>query len=280
MIDREQAFVAFQRLLPTLALTGLAHRLAQSEALGPTLIRQAIRAFDIDMSEAAEPDPAAYPTFNAFFVRALREGARPLAEEPALISPVDGRISQIGRIEQGRILQAKGRDFSVEELLDDTEAAKAYEGGRFATIYLAPSNYHRIHTPLAGRLASARYIPGRLLAVNPPTVRAAARLFSRNERMACHFQTEQAGPWAIVLVGALLVSGIETVETGVVTPPHGGQARDWNWENPRAYERGEELGRFNYGSTVVLLLPPNWRWLPDAVPGAAVRMGQALGAPS
>mgnify|MGYP000203370805 CR=1 FL=1 len=275
-------FVALQRLLPTLALTGLAHRLAASRhpRLSQWLIGKAIRSFQIDMAEAANPDPASYDSFNAFFTRALKSGARPLAPAPALASPVDGRVSQLGAIDDGRIIQAKGSVYSVAELLADPDQAQRYRNGRFATLYLAPADYHRIHMPLDGALEHALYQPGRLLAVNPPTVSAAPRLFARNERLVCHFRGgPQAPQWSLVMVGALFVSGLETRATGVVTPKHGGAPRDFLYDTPPRYERGEEFGRFNYGSTVILLLPAGWHWAPTLEPGQRVRMGEALAMP-
>ncbi len=278
----DQAFVALQRVIPTVTLTGLAHHLASSEnpRIAQWLIRQAIEAFDIDLSDAVEENPEAYASFNAFFTRALKPDARPLAPVPAMLSPVDGRISQLGRIEDGRIFQAKGLSYTAAELLGSEERAAAYANGGFITIYLAPSNYHRIHMPLTGDLLRADYLPGRLLSVNPPTVRTASRVFSRNERMAAHFvRPEDQSPFAMVLVGALFVSGLETVATGVVTPPHGGNARSWDFESPMTLNRGAEMGRFNYGSTVILLLPSGWNWNPQLAPGTALRMGQALATP-
>lgn len=278
----DKSFVALQRVLPTLVLTGLAHRVAcsQNRFLSQFLIRQAISAFNINMMDAAEPNPSNYPSFNAFFTRALRSNARPLADEPALTSPVDGCISQLGDIDEGRILQAKGLTYTVAELLGDDEAAAPYKNGRFATIYLAPSDYHRIHMPLNGAPRSSHYLPGRLLSVNPPTVRTAKRVFSENERMACHFVTpETEDGFALVLVGALFVSGLETVLTGAVTPPHGGKPKAWRHTGQPSLARGAELGRFNYGSTVILLVPSNWNWEPALKPGQCVRMGQALAQP-
>lgn len=279
----DKSFVALQKLLPTLALTGLANRIACSKnrMLSQFLIRQAISAFDINMADAAETDPKKYASFNAFFTRALRKGARPLADTPALASPVDGCISQLGDIQDGRIIQAKGLSYTVEELLGDPAAAEPYRHGRFATIYLAPSDYHRIHMPLDGTALSSTYLPGRLLSVNPATVRTAQRVFSENERMACHFQSFDSDQnFAVVLVGALFVSGLETVLTGSVTPPHGGRQKHWRHHGEPTLARGAELGRFNYGSTVILLLPSSWNWEPELKPSHCVRMGQALAYPN
>ncbi|MEN8719634.1 MAG: archaetidylserine decarboxylase [Oceanococcaceae bacterium] len=278
----DRAFVALQRVLPTLLLTGMAHRLASYEnpRVAQFLIRQAMQAFNISLDDADISDPQAYASFNAFFTRALNAQARPLAPAPDLLSPVDGTVSQIGAIRDGRIVQAKGLRYDVAELLDSTDHAAAYVDGDFLTIYLAPSNYHRIHMPLDARLTAARYVPGRLLSVNPATVRTARRVFSANERLVCHFHGDTDTPaCALVLVGALFVSGLETVATGVVTPPHGGRPRDWSFAPPVALARGAELGRFNYGSTVILLLPRGWIWNDAVEPGSTVRMGESLARP-
>ncbi|HEB98223.1 MAG TPA: phosphatidylserine decarboxylase [Thiotrichales bacterium] len=247
------------------------------------LIRTISRHYGIDLAEAADPDPEAYACFNDFFTRALKPGARPLDPEPqAVLSPVDGRVSQAGAISGERIFQAKGRDFSLPELLGgDEESAAAFRGGRFATLYLSPRDYHRIHMPLEGRLRRTIYVPGRLFSVAPGTVRAVPRLFARNERLAAIFDTP-AGPMGLVAVGALFVSCIETVWSGVETPPHGHRVRirDYPEEGPESVrlDRGAELGRFNMGSTVILLFPrDSVTWDADTRAGAAVRMGRRLG---
>jgi len=225
------------------------------------LIRHVVKSYAVDMAQAAEPDAFAYASFNAFFTRALRAGARVApADALAIACPADGRVSQLGAIESngsdgGRIVQAKGQDFSVAELLaDDAEAAK-YAHGQFITVYLSPRDYHRVHAPLSGTLRETLHIPGRLFSVAPAAVAHVPRLFARNERMVCHFDGAH-GPFAVILVGAMLVSGVETVWSGVEIPPYASAIRrkDWRGKNVRL-ERFDELGRFNMGSTVIVLLP-------------------------
>lgn len=282
---RERLFVALQHVLPQHGLSTLMHRLAHVRwrPLKALLIRTFARLYRIDMTLAVEPDLSAYPHFNAFFTRALRPDVRPLDPDPrAVLCPVDGTISQIGRIAAGRLIQAKGHDYEAGELLGLADhAAHPFEGGVFATIYLAPSDYHRIHMPLAGSLAEMTYAPGRLFSVNNSTAKLVPGLFARNERVVCRFATE-AGDLAMVLVGAIFVGGIETVWAGEITPPHSGRVlQRWDYgdnSNPIRLERGAEMGRFNLGSTVVLLFPPGKvQWEPGLVPGQPVRLGQRLG---
>ena len=280
-------FVALQHVLPQHLLSGLMYRLARVRwrLLKDLLIATFLRFYRIDMTEAAEPNAKAYVHFNAFFTRALRPDARPLDPDLlAVVSPVDGTISQSGRITAGRVIQAKGRDFTVEELLGgDPERARAFNGGTFATIYLAPSDYHRIHMPLGGDLAWMHHIPGRLFSVNTVTADLVPRLFARNERVACRFETE-LGAMAMVLVGAIFVGGIETVWGGEVTPvrarsrlSNAGSVQGSAGGSVRL-ERGAEMGRFNLGSTVVLLFEPGRVQLDETlVPGSKVRLGQRLG---
>ena len=246
------------------------------------LITWFIRQFRVDMSEAENPDPGRYPDFNSFFTRALNPAARPLADRPqAIVSPVDGRISQIGRIQDGRLLQAKGRDYSLVTLLGGDEArARAFQGGSFATLYLSPRDYHRIHMPCTGRLTESVYIPGRLFSVAPHTTRAIPGLFTRNERLANLFDTP-TGPMALVMVGAIFVACMETVWDGVVRPPGPGiQARHYNSGegSPPELHQGEEMGRFNMGSTVILLYGPGQAcWLEGLAADQPVRMGELIG---
>ena len=243
------------------------------------VIRVMTRLYAIDVAEAADPDPASYPHFNAFFTRALREGARPLDPAPdTLLMPADGRISQAGPIRAGRIFQAKGHDYRAAELLGDEAAARPYADGGFATVYLSPRDYHRVHMPLAGRLQETVHVPGRLFSVAPFTVEAVPRLFARNERLVCHFDTAQ-GPLAVVMVGALLVSGVETVWGGVEIPPYGSGIvrRDYRQRAiPVELARGAEMARFNMGSTVIVLWPAGLSLAPGLAPGSPVRMGQRL----
>jgi len=229
------------------------------------------------MSEASEP-ASAYPSFNAFFTRALKPGARPLADaETFVLSPADGAVSQIGPIAGGRIVQAKARDYSVAELLggDPAQAAR-FDGGRFVTIYLSPRDYHRVHMPAAGNLRETRYVPGDLFSVNAATAEGVERLFARNERLACLFDTP-LGAMASVMVGAMIVAGIETVWGGRVVP-HGAAIEEVRFTQRPAFAAGDEMGRFYLGSTVVLLFEPGRiEWLDDLAPGSTVRMGQAIG---
>ena len=272
-----------QYLLPHHALSRLMLRLTRVRTpwVKNLIINRMRHHFRIDISDAVETDPCAYPSFNAFFTRALQPGARPLADGDAtLVSPVDGTVSQAGRIEVNRLLQAKGQRFSLEELLGgDRDLARSFADGDFATLYLSPRDYHRIHMPLAGRLLKTTYVPGRLFSVAPYTVRSVPRLFARNERLVCLFDTP-AGPMAMILVGALFVACIETVWAGVVTPPHGHRILTRPAPDNPAVElaRGAEMGRFNMGSTVILLFPPGRiDWSADLDAGRHLRMGEALG---
>ena len=244
------------------------------------LIRQIATRFGVDWSEAASDDIESYEHFNAFFTRALRPGARQPDTDPrALLMPADGRISQLGTIRDGRMFQAKGIEFSAEELLGSARAALPFRNGSFVTIYLSPRDYHRVHMPWHGTLNLTRHMPGRLFSVSPGTVAHVPRLFARNERLVCSFDTE-FGPMCLVMVGALLVSGVETVWNGVEIPPYAGRIfeRDYAHRSPPLQlTRFDEMARFNYGSTVIVLLPPAVVEL-DAVlgPGQAVRLGQVL----
>lgn len=271
---------ASQAILPTRLLSSLMHRFMQIEnpLIKNASIKLILRMFDVNMAEAEQEDALAYPSFNAFFTRSLKPEARPLAELPALLSPVDGRISQWGRIDGETIFQAKGRSYSCSALLGDADAAQPYTDGQFATIYLAPNNYHRIHMPMSARLSHARYVPGRLFSVQPSTARAIDRLFARNERLVLHFESER-GPFVLVMVGALFVGSMETVIEGKICPPHTRQPRDFDYRDREIMlERGLELGRFNMGSTVVLLYPKDSvQWDTRLGPGDALKMGQAIG---
>lgn len=266
--------------LPHRLLSSLARRLAYSDhpRVRRWLIDNVTRRFGVDLAEAAQSDPAAYPTFNAFFTRALRPGVRVADPDPqALLMPADGRISQCGAIEAGRIFQAKGQSFTAAELLGDAEAARPYENGLFATVYLSPKDYHRVHMPWTGTLRETVHVPGRLFSVGPAAVQHVPRLFARNERLVCHFDTD-FGPMAVVMVGALLVSGVETVWAGEEIPAYGSRVttRDYRGEGI-TIERFDEMARFNYGSTVIVLLPPG---VADLSPGlcaeSAVKLGQRL----
>jgi phosphatidylserine decarboxylase len=279
---REALFSLPQYLLPQHPLSRLMHHLTACEnrAWKNAFIKSFIRVYGVDMSEALEPNPEAYPCFNAFFTRPLKPEARPLcAEGDALLCPADGTISQIGDISDEQIFQAKGKAFSTTELLGgDADRAKPFLNGKFATIYLSPRDYHRLHMPLAGALREMIHVPGRLFSVNAATTNFVPKLFARNERVAALFDTA-AGPMALVLVGAINVASIETVWHGVVTPPTAKSIRIWNYaENAPSLAKGEEMGRFNMGSTIIILFGKDAiAWENHRVPGSPVRMGQALG---
>ncbi len=269
-----------QYLLPKQALTALAGKFAGAEAGGLTtaFIRWFVGRYGVDMSEAAEPDIAAYKTFNAFFTRPLQAGARPLAEADYLC-PVDGAISQFGAIARDQIFQAKGHTYSTTALVGgDRELAARFENGAFATLYLSPRDYHRIHMPCDGRLTRMIYVPGALFSVNPTTARGVPGLFARNERVVCVFETAQ-GPFVLTLVGATIVGSMATVWHGVVNPPRPGVLREWRYDDQNVVlKKGEEMGRFLLGSTVVMLFPKGrLRFTPDWAPARAVRMGEAMG---
>ena len=243
------------------------------------LIARVVKSYDVDMTQALQPDPFVYSSFNAFFTRALREGARTAPRDPhAIACPADGRISQLGRIRDGRIFQAKDREFSVAELLGDDAEAQKYTNGYFITVYLSPRDYHRVHAPVAGTLRQTLHIPGRLFSVAPTPVQHVPRLFARNERLVCHFDGRH-GPFVVVMVGALLVSGVETVWSGVEIPPYANaiMRKDWRGKGVQL-ERFAELARFNMGSTVIVLLPAAVAaWEPTLQAEAAVRVGQPIG---
>ena len=243
-------------------------------------IRWFIRRYGVDMSIAAEPAPASYPDFNTFFTRALAPGARPLEGGPrAIVSPADGTVAEAGSMHGRQVVRAKGRGYTLEALFGgDESAAAAFEGGRFATIYLSPRDYHRVHMPLAGRLRSMVYVPGELFSVNPVTVDAIGGLLARNERVVSFFDTD-VGPLAVTLVGAVFVGCIEQVWRGVVTPPRRREAVVERYDDAEiVLERGREMGRFNMGSTVILMLGNRAVELaPWMAPGASVRMGQRIG---
>lgn len=278
MIARDLG-TALQLLLPHRLLSTIV-RLATHWRFSPwkrLLIALIRRVYRIDLSEAAEPDPDSYASFNAFFTRALKPDARPLDQDPlALACPADGAISQIGRLREGRIVQAKGMDYSLAELLGSEEEAARFEGGGFATIYLSPRDYHRVHVPLAGRLTHTIHVPGRLFSVAPWTVESIPRLFARNERLAMFFETDQ-GPLAVVMVGAIFVSSIETVFDGTVTPPYGRSIVRRELPIAREFGKGFELARFNMGSTVILITAAGHPgWDPALVEAAKVKMGQRM----
>jgi len=278
MINRRLA-VAPQYLLPQQTLTRLAGRVARAQGGVWTtrLIGWFVQRYRVDMSEAADPDIGHYPTFNDFFTRALRPGARPLAQAD-LICPVDGAISQFGRIQGQQIFQAKGHQYSSTALVGgDAALAAQFDDGHFATLYLSPRDYHRIHMPCAGRLKRMIYVPGDLFSVNPTTARGVPGLFARNERVVCVFDGAH-GPFVLVLVGATIVGSMATTWHGVINNPRAGKVCDWRYDDQHfAFEQGQEMGRFLLGSTVVVLWPnvplqfnPAWQ------SGAAVCLGEAM----
>ncbi len=270
-----------QYLIPKQALTALAGQLASKEAgsLTTSVIRWFVGRYKVNMAEAANPDIASYKSFNEFFTRPLQDGARPLADAD-FISPVDGAISQFGAIERDQIFQAKGHSYSTTALVGgDRELATQFENGSFATLYLSPRDYHRIHMPCAGRLTRMIYVPGALFSVNPTTARGVPGLFARNERVVCVFDSD-FGPFVLVLVGATIVGSMATVWHGVINPPRPGVLREWRYDENAtvSLKKGQEMGRFLLGSTVVMLFPKDTlAFNPDWAPAGAIRMGETMG---
>ena len=269
-----------QYLLPKQALTALAGRVAGAKGSRfiPQLIRWFVQRYDVNMQEALNPDIASYPSFNEFFTRALCEGARPLADAD-FICPVDGAISQFGAIEHDQIFQAKGHRYSTTALVGgDSALAARFEHGSFATLYLSPRDYHRIHMPCDGRLTRMINVPGALFSVNPATARGVPGLFARNERVVCVFESA-FGPFVLTLVGATIVGSMATVWHGVVNPPRSRTVREWHYkEQEIVLKKGEEMGRFLLGSTVVMLFPRDvLEFNPEWTAARAIRMGEAMG---
>ena len=276
----DRSAVLPQYILPKQALTVFAGKIAGAQAghLTTRLIRWFVARYEVNMAEAANSDIASYQSFNEFFSRPLRDGARPLAKAD-FICPVDGVISQFGAIERDQIFQAKGYHYSTTALVGgDAELAAKFQDGSFATLYLSPKDYHRIHLPCDGKLTRMIYVPGELFSVNPTTARGVPGLFARNERVVCVFESKQ-GPLILVLVGATIVGSMATVWHGIVNPPRTGQVREWQYQNqPVVLKKGEEMGRFLLGSTVVLLFPKNTlTFNPDWSPARAVKMGEMMG---
>ncbi|MEH3102322.1 MAG: archaetidylserine decarboxylase [Sphingomonas phyllosphaerae] len=273
--------VLAQYLLPKQRLTTFAGRVAQAKGGAATtrLIRWFVARYAVDMNEAAEPDIANYKTFNDFFTRPLKSGLRPIARAD-FVCPVDGTISQFGAIDDHHLLQAKGHRFTTTQLLGgDATLAARFRHGSFANLYLSPSDYHRLHMPCDGRLTRMIYVPGKLFSVNPVTARGVPNLFARNERVVCVFESEEHGPFVMVLVGATIVGSMATVWHGVVNPRRTGRPSEWTYESENiALKKGDEMGRFLLGSTVVML------WQPDAIvfnddwrPERQVRLGETMG---
>ena len=280
---RDKLFVTLQYLIPQHALSRLVGMLARSEVpwIKTTFINLFMKRFGIDLSEAQIEDPDQFETFNAFFTRALKPDARPLEASDAadIACPADGAVSQLGAIRANQVFQAKGHDYSLYDLLGgDSALASEFTNGQFATIYLSPRDYHRVHMPVTGTLRETRYVPGDLFSVNEATANGVPNLFARNERLVCIFDTEH-GPAAVILVGAMIVAGIETVFSGQVTPlPKQVVTTDYQRTAPITLEKGDELGRFLLGSTVVLLFPEGKaRFESDLKAGSLVRVKSKLG---
>jgi len=276
----DRGYVILHSMLPTNFLSWLMFHVAQIRNSGfkNALIGLFVKLYKVDLSEAEFEIVKSYPDFSSFFTRALKPNARPIDPDPAvLVSPVDGAVSALGPIRSGTMIQAKGREYTVTELLDGSKAAAFFNKGSFCTLYLAPHNYHRIHMPANGKLREWGYVPGRLFSVSAKAVRTIPRVFARNERVFSIFETDY-GPLGLVMVGALFVGSIETSWTGRVTPPHGHEAGGYTPMTPVVLMRGREVGRFNMGSTVILLAPPGMvAWRPHLTQNKEVRMGLALG---
>ena len=265
--------------MPKQALTLLAGRVASAQwgHWTTALIRRFVQHYQVNMDEAANPDIASYASFNDFFTRALKDGARPLAEA-SLICPVDGAISQFGPIAKDQVFQAKGHSYSTTALVGGDAALGArFENGHFATLYLSPRDYHRIHMPCAGTLTRMIHVPGELFSVNPTTARGVPGLFARNERVVCVFESAQ-GPFVLVLVGATIVGSMATVWLGQVNPPRPGTLRQWDYAPGQvSLQKGEEMGRFLLGSTVVMLFPQGpLQFNPQWAPARPIQLGEAM----
>ncbi|HHH39875.1 MAG TPA: phosphatidylserine decarboxylase [Sedimenticola sp.] len=270
------------RVLPQHALSGLMYRATRVtwKPFKNALIKEVVNRYAVDMFEAENPRPTSYACFNDFFTRALKADARPIAAEPdAVASPADGKINQAGYISDGRLLQAKGHDFSLLQLLGGRyDLAGEFADGGYVTIYLSPRDYHRVHMPVTGRLREMIFVPGNLFSVSEATTHLVPGLFARNERVICLFDTA-AGPMAVILVGAIFVGSMETVWAGEVRGP-AGEPTTWLYagNQPVVLKKGEEMGRFNMGSTVITLFARDRvQWDPALVPGVRVRMGQRIG---
>ena len=279
----DQLFAAFQMLLPKHLLSRAMYALMRQQhpALRKLSIKTFLRHYRVEMNEAVQSDPLAYESFNAFFTRVLKTSARPIDPDPShIVSPVDGTVSQCGAIEEDQLIQAKGHHYSLLALLGgDKQLAQCYRGGQFACIYLAPYNYHRMHMPLSGVVHDTLYVPGELFSVNAATARSVPGLFARNERVICNFSNNECGQFAMVFVGALFVGSIETVWAGEINPVprRRGAADRISQGQGHSLEKGAEAGRFNMGSTVVLLFEPGQiNWNAGMLAGATVRMGEPI----
>lgn len=280
-MNKSKLFSWLQYLLPQHLLSRLTGRLADCRIgwIKNQLIKAFIKRFNVDMSEALQEDPTAFSSFNDFFTRELKPDAREILADPSqLVSPADGAISELGELQHGQLMQAKGINYSLTRLLGgNLEKAQPFMGGSFATIYLSPRDYHRVHMPIQGRLLETIYIPGKLFSVNQATADNVPGLFARNERLVCFFETP-AGPMALILVGAMIVAGIETVWDGQVAPPaRQVTLRDFNNPQPVVLEKGQEMGRFKLGSTAIVVFGPDAvEWREDLQNGTPVRLGEAL----
>ena len=279
-----QLFLLLQRMMPKRLITAIVHRLARIRVrlIKDFLIRSFVKFYEVNLDEVRKSAPDGFTSFNDFFTRELERGSRPIdSSDLSIVSPADGIISAAGSIKKNAVLQAKGIDYSLEELLaTDLDEAQRYYDGSFATIYLAPFNYHRVHAPLAGELVAARFVPGSLFSVNLTTVSFLRGLFTRNERLICHFRTA-AGPMVLVFVGALNVGSITTPWTGEIRPRKGNMVKNIDLQSSsqaKTVNKGDLLGWFNMGSTIILLLPPGvCDWRSGLESGEALRMGEALG---
>lgn len=280
-MNKSKLFSWLQYLIPQHLLSRLTGRLADCRIgwVKNQLIKAFIKRFNVDMSEALQEDPTTYDSFNDFFTRELKPDAREILADPTqLVSPADGAISELGHLQHGQLMQAKGINYSLTRLLGgDLEKAQPFMGGSFATIYLSPRDYHRVHMPLQGRLLETIYVPGKLFSVNQATADNVPGLFARNERLICFFETP-AGPMALILVGAMIVAGIETVWDGQVAPlARKVTLRNFNDPQPIVLEKGQEMGRFKLGSTAILIFGPDAvEWREDLQNGTPVRLGEAL----
>lgn len=270
-----------QHILPHHALSAIMHAATRSKStyFKNLVIQQIIKHYKVDMSDTLVTDYRDFQTFNHFFTRALKPKARPICRQADSIAcPVDGTVSQIGGIENNQIFQAKGHSYSLQTLLGNDEACEEFRDGFFATLYLSPRDYHRIHSPLNAKLKKMIHIPGKLFSVNSITTQYVPELFARNERVICLFETD-AGPMAVILVGAIFVSSIETVWAGTITPPNGKTIQSWDYTNaPVELNKGDELGRFNMGSTAIVLFPKGTiSWEANIKAESKIQMGQCLG---
>jgi len=280
---KDKAFALIQRILPHHFLSSIMYKITRIETrwFKNFFITRFIALYDVDMNQVQNQNVNEFKCFNEFFTRPLKPEARPIAKgNNTIISPVDGTVSEAGRITNEQIFQAKGKTYSLETLVGGSpERAQFYKNGYFATLYLSPRDYHRIHMPVAGRIREMVHVPGRLFSVSPSTVRSVNSLFARNERVVAGFTTE-AGPMAMILVGAIFVSSMETVWAGTITPPNGRHLRQWSYDThePMHFDKAAEMGRFNMGSTVILLFPENSiQWEDKLVCGQKIQLGEKIG---